>query len=199
MAGPTRARVLGTLALAAAVVALGLSGCARPSASDSPPEALEAESVAYGWDAQALEAIGFAPADLAAAEPVEVDGSSPSPDTQRRRHRFPRLRFCFAGGDQRCLRHRNVQHGEAVVTTEEGTKTVVVQRGTVTAIDASTITVKSADGFTLTWKFGDPLHVIEHRSQIESSAIAVGTAVGVSGAKDGDAVVARLIVVPRPR
>jgi hypothetical protein len=92
-----------------------------------------------------------------------------------------------------------MMHGEAVVQTEEGTKTVVVQRGTVTAIDAKSVTVKSTDGFTLVWTFGDPLTVLERRSQVQPSAVAVGTEVGIAGAKSADSQAARLIVIPKKK
>ena len=58
-------------------------------------------------------------------------------------------------------------HGEAVVKTKDGgTKTVAVQRGEVTAIDGDSVTVKSTDGFTLTWTFGDELRVVERRTTV---------------------------------
>ena len=58
---------------------------------------------------------------------------------------------------------------------------------------------KSTDGFTLTWTFGNPIHVLEHRSSVQPSAVKVGMAVGVAGGKDGDTAVARLIVIPRAK
>jgi hypothetical protein len=106
----------------------------------------------------------------------------------KRRHRL--LRFAFG---------KSALHGEAVVKTDDGTKTVVVQRGTVTAIDATSVTVKSTDGFTLTWTFGTPITVIERRSQVQPSAIAVGTQVGLVGDKAGNSPSARLIVVPNKK
>lgn len=44
-------------------------------------------------------------------------------------------------------------HGEVVVQKADGsgTETLLVQRGTVTAKDGSTVTVKSTDGFTVVW------------------------------------------------
>ena len=45
------------------------------------------------------------------------------------------------------------------VQTDDATLTVVAQRGVVTAIDATSVTVKSTDGFTLTWIFGSPITV----------------------------------------
>jgi hypothetical protein len=58
------------------------------------------------------------------------------------------------------------------------------------------MTVKSADGFSMTWTFDEKLRVVERRTTVQSSDIKVGTTVGVAGAKDGDNGVARLVVVP---
>lgn len=186
-------RTLLGVVLAATVAVFGLSACGR-TAGGGAGDVADQEMTNLSWDGQALEAIGFAEPDLLAAETINAPApaaATPSPKADGRRHpRLHRLRNAFG---------RNVQHGEAVVTTEEGTKTVVVQRGTVTAINDTSVTVKSADGFTLTWKFGDPFHVVEHRTKIQASAIAVGTQVGVAGAKEGDATVARLLVVPGPK
>jgi hypothetical protein len=175
------------LVVAAFVVLLGLTGCARGAGGESAGPAADTSDLS--WDAQALEQIGFNTADLSAASADPSPSASPGKKDRRGallRHR--RLRLAFG---------KKMLHGEAVVQTDEGTKTIVVQRGTVTAIDSTTITVKSADGFTLTWKFGDPLRVIESRKQIQPSAVAVGATVGVAGAKDGDTPVARLVVIRR--
>jgi hypothetical protein len=191
-----RARVAIGITLTAAVAVFGLAGCTRDEAGGSGVATDEALTE-LSWEAQALESIGFAPADLvpaglAVADPAPTASASPDRKGDRRDgiRRHKRLRFAFG---------RNVLHGEAVVQTAEGVRTVVVQRGTVTAIDAESITVKSADGFTLTWTFGDPIHVIEHRTSVRPSELSVGATVGVAGAKNGDQAVARLIVVPRPR
>ena len=93
---------------------------------------------------------------------------------------------------------RNVEHGEVVVDTKQGAKTIDVQRGTVTAITATTITVKSTDGFTLTWTFGSPIHVVEHRTSVQPGEVKTGATVGVAGLRSGDVVTAKLIVIPNP-
>ena len=180
----------GLLVVALAVAMIGLAGCGRLGNRSADPSASTetTETTELAWDAQALESIGFTQEEMGSAALAPAPSPTAEANEQGKRHpRYKRVRFAFRKG---------LQHGEAVVTTDEGTKTVVVQRGTVTAIDASSVTVKSADGFTLTWKFGSPLHVVEHRTQIQPSAIAVGTEVGVAGAKEGDSSVARLIVVP---
>jgi hypothetical protein len=172
---------------------LGLAACGRPGA-EGEVDATEVSNLS--WDVQAMESLGIAPDDLppvaavagqaAVADPTPT--AKPGRDGDRHR-RWKRLRFPF----------RNTLHGEAVVQTEEGTKTVVVQRGAVTAITSTSVTVRSSDGFTLTWTFSDQLRVFERRNQIQPSAVEVGAPIGVAGEKTGGGTVARLIVIVRPR
>jgi hypothetical protein len=199
-------RRLGTATAVLAVTgALLLSGCDTAPAADSGavPAAVEQVAVdvaaAMGAEGQALAALGFAPADIEAQEPateptpsVTKKGSpgAAKADKGDRPNRRPLARV---------LLRRNTLHGEAVVQTKQGTRTVVVQRGEVTAIDARSVTVKSADGFTLTWTFGDKLRVVEQRSKVQPDQIKVGAQVGVAGARDGTTTVARLIVIPKSR
>jgi hypothetical protein len=190
-------RVVLSVVAVAAVALLGLSACAQ-----SGPSAPAAEDgTAYSdmsWDAQALQSIGFAPADVTLAAqdtPTAAPTASAGPSGTN----------AGKGGRLRQLRHRlirfgfgkRLEHGQATVQTDEGTKTVVVQRGQVTAITANSVTVKSADGFTLTWTFGNPFTVIKDRAKIQPSAVAVGTQVGIAGAQDGSATDARLMVVAK--
>jgi hypothetical protein len=178
------------------VTVLGLTACADGArtavdvAGDLSPEG------------QALAALGLDPDDLrpelaraeAAADPGPAASARPGERAEDRPGDRPHKRRLA-----RVLLRRNVLHGEAVVQTKNGPKTVVVQRGEVTAIDDTTVTVKSADGFTLTWTFGDPIRVLERRESVQPDDISVGTRVGIAGAKDGDATVARLLVVDRLR
>ena len=168
---------LGVVAVVAAGL-LGLAACARPGQGE---DAGSTDVTELSWDAQALESLGISPDELPAAEgqhgvvladPAPTSTARPGKNPNRER-RWKRVRFPF----------RNVLHGEAVVQTDEGTKTVVVQRGEVTAITSTSVTVKSTDGFTLTWTFSDKLRVFERRNQIQASAVAVGTRIGVAGEK----------------
>jgi hypothetical protein len=170
--------------LVGTLVLLGLSGCGRFGAGSA---SADADTTTLTWDSQALEAIGYATEDVALLADTDPEPAATDRRDQGNRMRHPRLRFAF----------RHTLHGEAVVQTDEGTKTVVAQRGTVTAIDATSVTVKSTDGFTLTWKIGSPIRVIANRAKADLSAITVGAEVGVAGAKDGDTPVARLLVVPK--
>ncbi|MFI5892588.1 hypothetical protein ACIA5D_21015 [Actinoplanes sp. NPDC051513] len=91
---------------------------------------------------------------------------------------------------------RNTLHGEVTIQTKkQGAKTVVVQRGSVTAVAADKITVKSTDGFTLTWAYGDKLRVVQDKKTVETSAIKTGAEIGIAGTKDGDLTSARLIAI----
>lgn len=190
--------VTGVTALLAAA-ALGLAGCGPAQlAQESAKETAVEVAAAMGADGQALTAMGFDAADLdvdpvAAPAPLASAGEEGGP-TGKRGDRGQEWRH---RNRARVLLRKNILHGEVVVQTKDGgTKTVAVQRGQVTAINGDSMTVKSTDGFTMTWTFGDKLRVVERRTTIQSSDIKVGTTVGVAGAKDGDGGVARLIVVP---
>ena len=174
------ARALAGIVLTGAVVLLGATGCGRLGSADDTTDVT--------WDGQALQAIGYTTEDVTApADPAPADTGQAG---GQRRPGHARLRFAF--------NHRTL-HAEAVVKTEDGTKTVVVQRGSVTAVDATSVTVKSTDGFTLTWKVGDPIKVVANKAKADMSAVTVGAEVGVAGAKDGGTTTARLIVVPQKK
>ncbi|MER6587256.1 hypothetical protein [Micromonospora chalcea] len=184
--------VTGATALLAAA-ALGLAGCGASRPGAEPDRAVEV-SAALGAEGQALAALGLDAGDLD-VEPVAAPASTGTPQAG------PDGKGEWAEGNKRhrarVLLRRNTLHGEAVVRTRDGgTRTVAVQRGEVTAIDERSMTVKSTDGFTATWMFGDKLRVVERRTAIRSNDIKIGTTVAVAGAKDGGGNVARLVVVP---
>ena len=181
MTRPARTRIVVGVFLTGAIALIGLTGCGRLGVNNSPAEA---DVTAAPWDAQALQAIGYTTEDVSLGTADATPAPGAGTDQQERRHK--RLRFVF----------RNALHGEAVVQTDEGTKTVVAQRGTVTAASATSITVKSTDGFTLTWNVTSSTTVIVNRVKAEIGAVTVSTEVGVAGAKDGDTTNARLVVVP---
>ncbi|SCG48768.1 hypothetical protein [Micromonospora halophytica] len=184
---------VGTTSLLAAI-ALGVAGCGPAQVTQDASTAAAVEvAAALGAEGQALAALGFDPSEL----DVQAAAPAPSSAAPADKTRGERAEEWRKRRQARVLLRRNTLHGEAVVQTKDGgTKTVVVQRGEVTAIDGDSVTVKSADGFTLTWTLGDKLRVVERRTTIQAGDLGVGTTVGVAGAKDGDASVARLIVVP---
>lgn len=75
-----------------------------------------------------------------------------------------------------------VQHGEAAVTLPDGsTATVRVQAGEVTAVDDSSITVKSPDGVEQSWPTSGSTKVDKAHSAAALADINVGDHVVVSG------------------
>ena len=180
MTRSARTRFLVGIALTGAVALLGLSGCGRPGTTD---ESANSGLTDVTWDGQALQAIGFTTEQVTLADDETKD---PTRADDRRERRHKRLHFAF----------RHTLHAEGVVQTDEGLKTVVVQRGTVTAASATSITVKSSDEYTVTWTVVDSTTVIVNRVKSEISAVTVGAEVGVAGSKEGGATNARLIVVP---
>jgi hypothetical protein len=185
MSTRTRSGIVITMALAGAIT-LVLAGCGRQGQLGTTQE-----FTTVSTEGQALESMGFAPEDVLPGATEQDTTSTPAPSPGQQRHplrRFARLRAAFG---------RHLLHGEFVVQTQDGTKTLVVQRGTVTAVSATSLTVKSADGFTLTWTVGSPLHVVVNRVQAHFSAIAVGATVGVAGVKESGTPTARLIVEPK--
>jgi hypothetical protein len=173
---------LTTLAVAAA---LALSACGAGPEAASPP-AQAAAGLAelgdpgdLGDEAYALTAVGLATG-------LEADPApSASAPAQGRKHR---------PGIRKYLR-KNTLHGEITVQRADGVRTVVVQRGTVTAAGATSVTVKSTDGVTWTWAFDEALRVVQDRKAVAASTLKTGAEVGLAGRKDGTQNVARLIVI----
>jgi hypothetical protein len=87
-------------------------------------------------------------------------------------------------GDGRFL--GRVMHGEVVVENKDGDAvTVAIQNGEVTAVDADSVTVKSADGFTKTWKLTADTKVREGREDAAIADISVGDTVHVGSGDTG--------------
>jgi len=173
----TRTRIALTLTTLGLAGLLGLSGCGlSPRAvGDAAATAADVSDEAY-----ALQAVGLDTGLAAAPTPA----ASAAPATRE--------------GHRRAIRkylRKNTLHGEATVQGKDGVKTIVVQRGTVTAVTATSISVKSTDGFALTWTYAAKLTVVQNKKAVQTSALKSGVQVGVAGTKDGDATSARLIVL----
>ncbi|MGH3647398.1 MAG: hypothetical protein ACRDTM_09500 [Micromonosporaceae bacterium] len=180
-------RVLAGLAVAAVAV-VGLAACgggdriAARTADTAPRMELTAEEAALvdlGFDTSEVRS-GSAPS-------ASAEDGKPNKHHKGRHH-----------GSRHHLGKR-VLHGELVVSTPKGPKTILVQRGTITAVDADSMTVKSADGYTLTWTFADKLRVLERRKTVDGDALEVGETVGVVGGKTSAGGAARLIVIAKGR
>lgn len=89
---------------------------------------------------------------------------------------------------------KRVVHGEVVLQTKKGFVTAVIARGTVTAIDANSVTVKSPDGVATSFSIDQKTRARSDGKKIAISAVHVGDKVGVLGVKAGSAApLARMI------
>jgi hypothetical protein len=150
---------------------IGLTGCGAPTSS-----AGVAADVAD--EATALQQVGFATG-------LETPAPSASASAKTKAH----------GKKARKYLRKNTLHGEVTVQGKNGVKTIVVQRGAVTAVTSTSVTVKSTDGYALTWTFGDKVRVVQDKKAVAASTLKAGEQIGVAGAKDGSATDARLIAV----
>jgi hypothetical protein len=50
-----------------------------------------------------------------------------------------------------------------------------------------------------TWTFGNPIHVVEHRTSVQPSNVTTGEQVGVAGTKTGGNLTASLLVIPNSK
>ena len=88
---------------------------------------------------------------------------------------------------------KRVLHGEVVLQTRNGFVTAVIARGTVSAIDANSVSVKSADGVTTTFAIDAKTKARSAGSVVPLTSVHDGDKVGVLGVKNGDAVTAKVI------
>lgn len=146
--------------------ALAVTGCG----AGAPAADVAAEAVA-------LEAVGFTATTAEAGEDAAKNEDRPRPRVIGQHLR------------------KNTLHGELTVQGRDGVRTVVVQRGEITAVTGSGLTVKSTDGFELSWTYGDPVRIVRDGEKIERTALKTGMEVGLGGLRDGSATAARLIRV----
>jgi len=177
-------RLFLSAALGGALLIGGVAACGSAGTGTSAVE-LTADS---SPETQALAGLGVNPADLAVTVSDPLPSASASPGTGNQNGKVNRRRI-------RIELRKKVLHGEATVQTKNGPETVAGQRGTVTAVTSTTVTVKSNDGFTQTWTFGSPIRVVQHRAAVQTSALKTGIQIGVAGPTAGGTYTARLIVL----
>jgi hypothetical protein len=167
---------------------LGLTACAAAPGASRAPAAAVADAAAdqyasdVGDEVLALTAVGL--------ETGLEEAPAPTPSSAADKADKARKK-----GPARKLLRKNTLHGELTVQTKKGVKTVAVQRGTVTASTATTLTVKSTDGFTQTWTLADTPRIRKDRKKADGTAVTKGAEVAVAGPKTADTPTARLIIV----
>ena len=88
----------------------------------------------------------------------------------------------------------DVLHGDVTVKQEDGTVAQArIQRGTLKAIDGSTLTVESEDGYTSTWTVDDDTEIRRERGEAAVTDLVVGDVVTVRGPISGDGATARIV------
>jgi hypothetical protein len=90
--------------------------------------------------------------------------------------------------------HHPGEHVEfSKTTTKHGAVQIDLQRGVVTAVDGSNVTVKSKDGYTRTYTLTPKTHVHKDKQKSEDSAVAVGDRVGIAALADHSPLDARWV------
>ncbi len=85
-------------------------------------------------------------------------------------------------------------HGEATLGGKQA-RVVVFQRGTVTTVDHTSVTVISLDGFTATYLLADTTKIRRGKDKIAAGDIKTADRVRVRGIKQGETTTATRIVV----
>ncbi|HEY1484810.1 MAG TPA: hypothetical protein VGF84_01825 [Micromonosporaceae bacterium] len=180
----TRIGVVVATAALAAIAMFSMAACSGTPAS----------AATMSPEQSALTTLGFSQSDITAANTTDAPAAAASAAPGKGKH--PRLRRLAI---KRLALRGHVEHGQVTVQTKTGDKTIDVQRGTITAMTSSTMTVKSTDGYTLTWTTTGPMTVIQHRTSIQPGELKVGDAVGVAGTQSGATALAKLVVVPNKK
>jgi hypothetical protein len=98
----------------------------------------------------------------------------------------------------RALKRRGLGvHGEATVKKKDGFAVRTWQRGDVTGAAAGSLTVKSADGTSWTWKIDGDTRIRKDGKKVDAAALTTGDTVFVAGARTGDTRTSVAVVAPK--
>jgi hypothetical protein len=98
------------------------------------------------------------------------------------------------GGGWRHGLARRALHGELTLQTRDGVRTVVVARGEVTGLTGDSITVKSSDGVSTSFRIDGETRFGFLREPDPRAELKVGDTVWAAGTKSGDTTTATRIV-----
>jgi hypothetical protein len=85
------------------------------------------------------------------------------------------------------------EHGQVTVRTKTGTEVIDVQRGLVTAVSPTSITVKSKDGFSATYVVNSATKVSKTGKQSAIGSVASGDNVAIAAIHSGNTDTAKRI------
>jgi hypothetical protein len=127
---------------------------------------------------------------------ITPSAAAASPQPHPHPHQHAHMHGGLAGRFHDLGRH--VLHGEAVVQTRKGFVTMVFARGTVSAISANSISVKSADGVVTTFAIDTKTKARSAGQVVAITTVHTGDKIGVFGTKTGAATAtARMIRTAR--
>jgi hypothetical protein len=111
------------------------------------------------------------------------DPTTPAPDAGKGdgRGRAQKLLRGKGFGDRFGKLGGRLLHAEVVVQTKDGAKTFLVQRGTVTSVGSGSVGVKSADGFTKTWKVDKATVFGKNPAKDSLAELKSGDLIGIVG------------------
>lgn len=186
-----RRTLVATLVVAALSAAVIGVAAAAPVTSEAPLGAAPA-AVTLAADA--------GPADAGAADSGAIAGEldailaaerAAAPDGQRRAGR---------GELRRLAAWRRLVHATIVVDLpEKGLTTVQLDRGTVSAVSADSLSIAEAGGTSVTIKLGAETRVRKDGKKAAVADLKVGDEVFAMSLVEGSSSEAYLVVVPRPR
>ena len=143
-----------------------------------------------GWVAAGVLVVSAGGAALAAQDATTTT-QAPGASADKVKARAGAL--ARAGGWRHAL-GRRVLHGEITVQTQDGTKTIVMARGEVTALSGDAITVKSSDGVETSFRIDGDTRFGFRNEPDPSAELKVGEDAFVAGEKSGDSAVAKRVV-----
>jgi hypothetical protein len=160
------------------------------SSADPDPAALDSTAL----DSAALDLAALGPGALG---PGALGSAAPEADQPRGRYAHPRA------GEYPGLRRlllRRVEHGEVTLKGKDDKPVVVdIQRGKVTAVSPTSISLKSEDGFTATYTVSSDTRIRVDGERKAIGDVRVGKSAGLIATKAstaaGSAATARFVVV----
>ena len=132
---------------------------------------------------------GIATADTPAPSPSASPTTSAAPQADKKADRADKK-----AGEKK---HRSLQnralHGEATVGSAKKQRVVTFQRGAVAKVSATSITVKSVDGFTATYTVDAKTKVRKDKALVTIADVKAADTVRVLATKDGSTALAKSV------
>lgn len=143
-------------------------------------------AVAAAGIAGAGLAAGVALADPGPASPTPTPSASPQAVTGHGKHK---------GKHDGAIDAKHMLHGEFVTKAKTGYATFDTQRGSITAVSATSISLKSADGFTATYAVTADAKVRKNGAGATITEVKTGDLARVVASKNGSTLTVKGLVI----